>query len=80
MACRSPRPSRRTSRTAFADLPLKKGDPLRGFKPYRHKAPLNLMAERRRAAEKAVAEKEAAEKAEPEAGWPARSSCGDQNL
>jgi antitoxin (DNA-binding transcriptional repressor) of toxin-antitoxin stability system len=39
LACRSPRPSRRTSRTAFADLPLKKGDPLLGFKPYRHKAP-----------------------------------------
>ncbi len=39
MRCHSARPSRRTSRTAFADLPLKKGDPLLGFKPYVHKAP-----------------------------------------
>lgn len=39
LSCLSPRPSRRTSRTAFADLPLTKGDPLLGFKPYRHKAP-----------------------------------------
>jgi len=39
LACKSVRPSRRTSRTAFTDLPLIKSDPLLGFKPYRHKAP-----------------------------------------
>lgn len=39
LRCVSTRPSRRTSRTAFADLPLSKNDPLLGFKPYRHKAP-----------------------------------------
>lgn len=39
LACASPRPSRRTSRTAFADLPPDPDDPLLGFKPYVHKAP-----------------------------------------
>lgn len=37
--CRSPRPSRRTSRTAFSDLPPEPDDPLLGFTPYLHKAP-----------------------------------------
>lgn len=51
LVCRSARPSRRTSRTAFADLPLKKGDPLLGFKPFRHKAPRrnSITPERQRA-------------------------------
>ncbi len=39
LGCRSPRPSRRTSRTAFADLPPQPDDPLLGFAPYLHKAP-----------------------------------------
>ncbi|MGE3692945.1 MAG: hypothetical protein AB7F98_16345 [Novosphingobium sp.] len=39
MVCASPRPGRRTSRTAFADLPPDPDDPLLGFAPYEHKAP-----------------------------------------
>ena len=35
----SPRPGRRTSRTAFADLPPQPDDPLLGFAPYLHAAP-----------------------------------------
>ena len=37
--CASPRPGRRTSRSAFADLPPDPDDPLLGFAPYLHKAP-----------------------------------------
>ncbi len=39
LTCQSPRPSRRTSRTAFADLPPEPDDPLLGFAPYMHTAP-----------------------------------------
>ena len=39
LVCQSPRPSRRTSRTAFADVPPDPGDTLLGFAPYVHKAP-----------------------------------------
>jgi hypothetical protein len=39
LACSSPRPGRRTSRTAFRDLPPEPDDPLLGFAPYLHKAP-----------------------------------------
>lgn len=39
LTSRSPRPSRRTSRVAFADLPPAPGDPLLGFAPYLHAAP-----------------------------------------
>ena len=39
MTCKSPRPSRRTSRTAFAAEPPDPGDPLLGFAPYLHAAP-----------------------------------------
>lgn len=39
MLCQSARPSRRTSRTAFADLPPEPDDPLLGFAPYVHRAP-----------------------------------------
>lgn len=51
LTCRSARPSRRTSRTAFADLPLEQGDPLLGFAPYCHKAPRrnSITPERQRA-------------------------------
>ena len=35
----SPRPGRRTSRTAFTDLPPEPDDPLLGFAPYLHAAP-----------------------------------------
>ena len=35
----SPRPGRRTSRTAFTDLPPQPDDPLLGFAPYLHTAP-----------------------------------------
>ena len=35
----SPRPGRRTSRTAFTDLPPQPDDPLLGFAPYLHAAP-----------------------------------------
>lgn len=51
LTCRSARPSRRTSRAAFADLPLEQGDPLLGFKPYCHKAPRrnSITPERQRA-------------------------------
>lgn len=47
----SPRPSRRTSRTAFADLPPEPDDPLLGFEPYRHVAPRrnSITPERQRA-------------------------------
>ncbi len=51
LACRSPRPSRRTSRTAFADLPPEPDDPLLGFAPYLHRAPRrnSITPERQRA-------------------------------
>lgn len=39
LACASVRPSRRTSRTAFADLPPEPDDPLLAFAPYLHLAP-----------------------------------------
>ena len=39
LACLSARPSRRTSRTAFADLPPEPDDPLLGFAPYLHRMP-----------------------------------------
>ncbi|HCF24413.1 MULTISPECIES: hypothetical protein [unclassified Novosphingobium] len=39
LSCTSPRPSRRTSHVAFADLPPDPDDPLLGFAPYLHKAP-----------------------------------------
>jgi hypothetical protein len=39
LTCASPRPSRRTSRTAFADLPPDPDDPLLSFAPYLHRAP-----------------------------------------
>lgn len=37
--CRSVRPWKRTSRTAFADLPPEPDDPLLGFAPYVHRMP-----------------------------------------
>jgi hypothetical protein len=39
LVCTSPRPNRRTSRTAFKGEKPARGDPLLGFKPYRHRAP-----------------------------------------
>lgn len=39
LATTSPRPSRRTSRIAFTDLPPAPDDPLLGFSPYLHTAP-----------------------------------------
>lgn len=39
MACKSPRPSRRTSRTAFTAPPPEPEDPLLTFAPYVHKQP-----------------------------------------
>ena len=47
----SPRPGRRTSRTAFADLPPEPDDPLLGFAPYCHTAPRrnSITPERQRA-------------------------------
>ena len=39
MECKSPRPSRRTSRTAFTAEPPDPDDPLLGFTPYIHRAP-----------------------------------------
>lgn len=39
MLCASARPWKRTSRTAFADLPPEPDDPLLGFAPYLHKQP-----------------------------------------
>lgn len=39
LRCSSPRPWKRTSRTAFADLPPEPDDPLLGFAPYIHRAP-----------------------------------------
>ena len=39
MQCASVRPYRRTSRTAFADLPPEPDDPLLSFAPYLHRAP-----------------------------------------
>lgn len=51
LACRSPRPSRRTSRTAFLGEPPEADDPLLGFAPYVHKAPRrnSIVPERQRA-------------------------------
>ena len=50
-SCASPRPSRRTSRTAFFDEPPAPDDPLLGFAPYVHKAPRrnSITPERQRA-------------------------------
>ncbi len=39
LTCRSVRPGRRTSRTAFADEPPAPDDPLLSFSPYLHKQP-----------------------------------------
>ena len=39
LTCTSPRPSRRTSRTAFTADPPEPDDPLLGFAPYLHSAP-----------------------------------------
>ncbi len=39
LKCKSKRPARRTSRTAFADEPPSPDDPLLGFAPYIHTAP-----------------------------------------
>lgn len=39
LTCNSARPNRRTSRTAFTDLPPAPDDPLLGFAPYVHAAP-----------------------------------------
>lgn len=39
LTCASPRLWKRTSRTAFADLPPDPDDPLLGFTPYLHRAP-----------------------------------------
>lgn len=39
LACKSPRPGRRTSHAAFADGPPDPDDPLLGFAPYLHRAP-----------------------------------------
>ena len=39
MVCHSPRPSRRTSRTAFTAPPPEPDDPLLAFEPYLHKRP-----------------------------------------
>lgn len=49
--CTSPRPSRRTSRTAFTAEPPDPNDPLLGFAPYVHKAPRrnSITPERQRA-------------------------------
>jgi len=51
LACTSPRPSRRTSRAAFTDLPPEPDDPLLGFEPYLHRAPRrnSITPERQRA-------------------------------
>ncbi len=51
LTCKSPRPGRRTSRTAFADLPPEPDDPLLGFAPYVHRAPRrnSITPERQRA-------------------------------
>jgi hypothetical protein len=51
LTTRSKRPSRRTSRTAFADLPPAPDDPLLGFAPYIHAAPRrnSITPERQRA-------------------------------
>lgn len=51
LTCQSPRPGRRTSWTAFADLPPEPGDPLLGFAPYIHRAPRrnSITPERQRA-------------------------------
>lgn len=51
LACRSPRPSRRTSRTAFFGEPPEADDPLLGFAPYVHTAPRrnSIVPERQRA-------------------------------
>lgn len=39
LVTKSPRPGRRTSRTAFSAAPPEPGDPLLGFAPYLHKQP-----------------------------------------
>jgi hypothetical protein len=39
LVCASPRPNRRTSRTAFKGEKPDRGDPLLSFRPYRHKVP-----------------------------------------
>lgn len=51
LTCKSARPGRRTSRTAFAGEPPSPDDPLLGFAPYRHTAPRgnSITAERQRA-------------------------------
>lgn len=49
--CNSPRPSRRTSRSAFAAEPPAPEDPLLAFEPYRHRQPRSnaITPERQRA-------------------------------
>ena len=51
LLCKSARPSRRTSRTAFQSEPPDPDDPLLGFAPYLHSAPRrnSIMPERQRA-------------------------------
>jgi hypothetical protein len=51
LTCHSPRPSRRTSRSAFAAEPPGPDDPLLGFAPYLHKQPRRnaITPERQRA-------------------------------
>ncbi|WP_374280231.1 hypothetical protein [Novosphingobium sp.] len=51
LACASARPGRRTSGSAFADLPPAPDDPLLGFAPYVHRAPRrnSITPERQRA-------------------------------
>jgi hypothetical protein len=51
LACKSPRPSRRTSRTAFTAPPPAPKDPLLAFEPYVHTAPRrnSITPERQRA-------------------------------
>ena len=51
LLCKSPRPSRRTSRVAFVVDPPDPDDPLLGFAPYVHKAPRrnSITPERQRA-------------------------------
>ncbi len=51
MTCKSPRPSRRTSRTAFTAEPPDPDDPLLSFAPYLHTAPRrnSITPERQRA-------------------------------
>ena len=51
LLCTSPRPSRRTSRSAFQSEPPDPDDPLLGFAPYLHSAPRrnSITPERQRA-------------------------------